>query len=346
MASEARTAKRRQEPKADEGRPPRTTIAVQGARVHNLKNISLEIPRDSLDRRHRALGLGQVEPGVRHDLRRGAAALHGVAVELRQAVRRPGGEARRGLRLRPVAGDLDRAEDDRQQPALDRRHDDGHRQLPEPPVRDDRPAALPAHRRADAEPDVEPDPRGDPVAAGRDGDRAAGAGVQGLRRGAGLRLHRGAEEGLPAADHRRQAGGHLRRGRPRRIEGPGHGRRGGPLRGRPEARERRSRRGSPARCWWATGSCRFTSSKAQARPKPSVSTRACAAPRTTSSTAGSSPSTSCSTIRRAPAGPAAAWASTRSRTRSCWCPIRSGASWAAASCVRRSSTTRTPGTAG
>jgi excinuclease ABC subunit A len=31
------------------GRPPaRTTIAVQGARVHNLKNISVEIPRDSL----------------------------------------------------------------------------------------------------------------------------------------------------------------------------------------------------------------------------------------------------------------------------------------------------------
>jgi excinuclease ABC subunit A len=27
---------------------PRTTIAVQGARVHNLKNVSLEIPRDSL----------------------------------------------------------------------------------------------------------------------------------------------------------------------------------------------------------------------------------------------------------------------------------------------------------
>ena len=27
---------------------PRTTIAVQGARVHNLKNISVEIPRDSL----------------------------------------------------------------------------------------------------------------------------------------------------------------------------------------------------------------------------------------------------------------------------------------------------------
>ena len=27
---------------------PRTTIAVQGARVHNLRNVSLEIPRDRL----------------------------------------------------------------------------------------------------------------------------------------------------------------------------------------------------------------------------------------------------------------------------------------------------------
>jgi excinuclease ABC subunit A len=27
---------------------PRTTIGIEGARVHNLKNISLEIPRDSL----------------------------------------------------------------------------------------------------------------------------------------------------------------------------------------------------------------------------------------------------------------------------------------------------------
>ena len=36
---------------AAEGREraaPRTTIAVQGARVHNLKNVSLEIPRDRL----------------------------------------------------------------------------------------------------------------------------------------------------------------------------------------------------------------------------------------------------------------------------------------------------------
>ncbi len=60
--------------------------------------------------------------------------------------------------------------------------------------------------------------------------------------------------------------------------------------------------------------------------------KACAAPRTISSTAASSPSTSCSTIRRAPAAPAAASASTRSPIRNCWCPTRSAASSAAASC--------------
>jgi excinuclease ABC subunit A len=30
------------------GPTARTTIAVQGARVHNLKNVSLELPRDRL----------------------------------------------------------------------------------------------------------------------------------------------------------------------------------------------------------------------------------------------------------------------------------------------------------
>ena len=54
------------------------------------------------------------------------------------------------------------------------------------------------------------------VAARRHRDRAARAGVQAVRRGAGLRLHRGAQERLPQSDHRRQARGHLGGGRARR----------------------------------------------------------------------------------------------------------------------------------
>ena len=47
--SQVRRAMARRLPEEDRKKPAaRTTIAVQGARVHNLKNISLEIPRDSL----------------------------------------------------------------------------------------------------------------------------------------------------------------------------------------------------------------------------------------------------------------------------------------------------------
>ncbi len=107
------------------------------ARAQPQEHIGGDSARQA-HRGHRPLRLGQVEPGLRHHLRRGAAALHGIAVELRQEVRRPGGQARRGFRVRPVSGDFDRAEDHRQQPALHRRHHDRHRQLPEPALRDHR----------------------------------------------------------------------------------------------------------------------------------------------------------------------------------------------------------------
>ena len=149
-----------------------------------------------------------------------------------------GRQARRRLRVRAVAGHLDRAEDHRQQPALHGRDDDRHRELPEPAVRHDRPAPLPAHGRAHAQPHPEPDPRGDPRAARGRRDRAAGSALQGVRRGSRLRLHRRPQERLPPAGHRRQGPCDLSED----IEldedaRPRHRRRGGPVRRRPAARE-------------------------------------------------------------------------------------------------------------
>ncbi len=58
------------------------SIKIFGARVHNLKNVDLEIPRRKLVV-ITGLGLGQVVAGFRHDLRRGTAPLHGDPLDLR-----------------------------------------------------------------------------------------------------------------------------------------------------------------------------------------------------------------------------------------------------------------------
>ena len=316
-------------------------------------------PARRAGRRHRPVRLGQVEPGVRHDLRRGAAPLHGIAVDVRQAVRRAGRQARRRFRLRPLAGDFDRAEDDRQQSPLDRRHDDRHLELSQPAVRDDWRAPLPSHRRGRAQPHDEPDPRSRAVASRRRRDRAARADLQGLRRGPELRLHRGAEEGLSPADRRRHARRHLRLRRARSGADEGQGDNGELPSATPPAStpssiasssggstRSRSRRASPAPCSWATGWCSCTSRRARARAKPNASTAPTAARRSASSTETSGRSSFSSTTPRARAGRAAGWASTRSRTRNCWSRIRSAAFWAAVSCARRSATTPTAGTAG
>ena len=94
-------------------------------------------------RHHGAVGLGQVVARVRHDLRRGPAALRRVAVGLRAAVPRADGQARRRLDRGAVAGDLDRPEDDLAQPALDGRHRHRDLRLPAPAVGARRASALP-----------------------------------------------------------------------------------------------------------------------------------------------------------------------------------------------------------
>ena len=54
-------------------------LVVRGAREHNLRNVSVELPRDQLIVFTGLSGLGQVVAGLRHHLRRGPAPLRRVA---------------------------------------------------------------------------------------------------------------------------------------------------------------------------------------------------------------------------------------------------------------------------
>ncbi len=237
------------------------------------------------DRLHRPVRLRQVQPGLRHDLRRGPAPLRRVAVGLRPAVPRPDGQARRRLHRGPVAGGLDRPEVDLPQPALDRRHDHRGLRLPAAALRPHRPAALPglrpADRAADAAADRRPGARaggGHPVPGARAGrPRPQGrvrravprAADQGLQPGPGRRrrppAHRAAEAEEAGEAHDR--GGR----RPARGQGVGASA-GSPTRSRP--------RSASAAAWSSS-----TSSTC---------------PRTTRTASGSSPSTSpaCTTTCR------------------------------------------------
>ena len=134
-------------------------LVVRGAREHNLKDVHLDLPRDALIVFTGLSGLGQVQPGLRHDLRRGAAPLRRVAVGLRPPVPRPDGQAGRRLHRGPVAGRLDRPEVDQPQPAVDRRHDHRGLRLPAAALRPRRPAALPELRQADLPADPAADRR-------------------------------------------------------------------------------------------------------------------------------------------------------------------------------------------
>ena len=139
-------------------------------------------PAERADLHHRALGLREVEPCLRHDLRRGAAPLRRVALGVRAPVPADDGEAGRRLDRRPQPGDLDRPEDDVAEPALDGRHGHGDLRLPAAALRTRRAAALPDLRPADRRPVDRLDRRADPRAAGRHavhGQRAGRARPQG-----------------------------------------------------------------------------------------------------------------------------------------------------------------------
>ena len=176
----------------------------------------------SAGRGHRPVRLGQVVARLRHHLRRGPAPLRRVAVGLRPAVPRADGEAGRRPHRRAVAGHRHRAEDHRQQPALDGRH--GHRdlRLPAPAVRHHRRAALPGLRRAHHLAVAGAHPRPGDALPGRRAHQRAGADrprPQGrVQEGAGG----AAPEGLHAGPHRRPAARPGRGHRPRPPPQPHH----------------------------------------------------------------------------------------------------------------------------
>ena len=172
------------------------SIVVTGAREHNLKDVTVALPRDCAGGHHGPVRLGQVVAGVRHDLRRGPAPLRRVAERLRAPVPGADGQAGRGLDRGAVAGDLDRPEDHVAQPAVDGRHGHGDLRLPAPAVGADRQAALLQLRAADRRAVGGADHRPDhghggghalhghgadrPRAQGRVRQAAAGAALRGL----------------------------------------------------------------------------------------------------------------------------------------------------------------------
>ena len=221
------------------------------------------------DRLHRAVGFGEVEPGVRHDLRRGPAPVRRVVERVRPAVPRADGQAGRRLHRGPVAGGVDRPEVDEPQPALDRRHDHRGARLPAVALRPRRRAALPGLRARDREADPPAD-RG-PGAGHAGGHPLPGAGSGGahpqgrVRRpvrhaaDAGLLPRAGRRHGAPAqrpadaeeagearhlGDRRPAVGQGERQAAPHRLggDGPAPGRRAG----RARLRRPPGRRPAPA----------------------------------------------------------------------------------------------------
>ena len=125
-------------PAADSGK-----IIVRGAREHNLRNISLELPRDKLIVFTGLSGSGKSSLAFDTIYAEGQRRYVESLSRLRPPVPRADGQARRRLHRRAVAGDLDRPEVGVAQPAVDGRHHHRGLRLPPAAVRPHRRAALP-----------------------------------------------------------------------------------------------------------------------------------------------------------------------------------------------------------
>ena len=114
---------------------PHNVIRVIGAREHNLKNITVDIPRDQLVVITGLSRLGKKFAGIRHDLCRGAAPLCRVTLSIRAPVSRTDGKTRCRLDRWTLTGCIDRSKGYFAQPAFDGRHGDRGLRLSTPAVR-------------------------------------------------------------------------------------------------------------------------------------------------------------------------------------------------------------------
>ena len=123
-------------------------IRIGGAREHNLKNLTLEIPRDQLVVITGLSGSGKsslaFDTIYAEGQRKYVESLSAYARQFLDQMQKPDVDYIEGLS--PAIAIEQRSS--RHEPALDRRHHHGDLRLPAPALRPRRPAALPGHRRA------------------------------------------------------------------------------------------------------------------------------------------------------------------------------------------------------
>ena len=142
-------------------------VQIRGAREHNLRSVDVAIPKKKLVVFTGVSGSGKsslaFDTLYAEGQRRYVESLSAYARQFLGQMEKP--QVRHDPR--PLADDLDRAEDRRQQPALDGRHDHRDLRLPARALRAHRRAALPRLRRAVERPDRRADRARAARAAGR-----------------------------------------------------------------------------------------------------------------------------------------------------------------------------------